>query len=111
MTIKAIIVGSLLIASSPGVAQTAPAPTNAAPSSAAAPVRYTTADTDIGTLMDDPASMAVLTKHFPEMFKSDQINQARSMTLKEIQAYSSDMLTDQALASTDADLAKLTPKK
>lgn len=110
MTIKTIIVCSLLTVAAPGLAQTPQAAATAAPS-AAAPTHYTTTDTDIGTLMDDPASMAVLTKHFPEMFKSDQINQARSMTLKEIQAYSSDMLTDQALASTDADLAKVTPKK
>ena len=39
-------------------AQTAPAP------AAAAPV-YTTADTDIGTLLDDPAAKAILDKHLP----------------------------------------------
>ena len=116
MTIKAIIASSLLIASAllvvaaPVAAQTAPA-ANPAPSAAAPPAHYTTAGTDLGTLMEDPASMAVLNKHIPEMFKSEQINQARSMTLKEVAAYAADTLTDQLLASIDADLAKLPPKK
>ena len=109
MTIKAIIVGSLLAVAAPVAAQTAPTATPAP--SAVAPTHYTTSDTDLGTLMDDPASMAVLNKHIPEMSKSEQINQARSMTLKEVSAYASDTLTDQLLASVDADLAKLPPKK
>ena len=110
VTIKAIIVGSLLAVAAPVAAQTAPAATPA-PSAAVAPTHYTTSDTDLGTLMEDPASMAVLNKHIPEMFKSEQINQARSMTLKEVSAYASDTLTDQLLASIDSDLAKLPAKK
>jgi hypothetical protein len=72
---------------------------------------YTTADTDIGTLLDDPAARAVLDKHIPGFSKRDQIDMARSMTLKGIQPYDSATITDKALADIDADLAKLPAKK
>jgi hypothetical protein len=110
MKLNAFIAGGLMMATAPAAAQTAPT-ADPAPSAAVASQHYTTAETDIGTLMDDPAAMAVLVKHFPEMFKSDQIEQARSMTLKEIQPYSSDVLSDAALASVDAELGKLPMKK
>ncbi|UVO53082.1 hypothetical protein [Sphingomonas sp. SUN039] len=83
-------------------AQTAPAPT--APAAKAA---YNTTDTDIGTLLDDPAAKAILEKHMPGFTANPQIDMARSMTLKAIQAYAADKITDEALAKIDADLAKL----
>lgn len=91
---------------SPGgaTAQTTPAP--AAP----APV-YSTDDTDIGTLLDDPAAKAILDKHIPGFSANPQIDLARSLTLKAVQQYASDKLTDEALAKVDADLAKLPVKK
>lgn len=78
----------------------------------AAPVRpiYTTANTDIGTLLDNPDARAVLDKHVPQLVANEQIALARSMTLKQIQSFASEILTDEALAKIDADLAKL-PKK
>jgi para-nitrobenzyl esterase len=72
---------------------------------------YTTADTDIGTLLDDPAARAVLDKHIPGFSSRDQIDMARSMTLKGIQQYDSATITDKALADIDSDLAKLPAKK
>jgi hypothetical protein len=89
-------------------AQTAatPAP-SAAP--AAAPA-YTTSETDIGTLLDDPAANAILDKHMPEFSANPQIDMARSMTLKAIQAYAADKITVEALDKIDADLAKLPVK-
>lgn len=83
-----------------GTAAQAPAATPAAP-------KYSTADTDIGTLIDNPATKAILEKHIPGMTASDQIDMARSMTLKAIQAYASDMITDERLAAIDAEFAKL----
>jgi para-nitrobenzyl esterase len=83
-----------------------------APAPAATPAAgYTTADTDVGTLLDDPAAKAVLARHLPALVASDQIDMARSMTLKAMQSYAPDMLTDKALADIDADLAKLPVKK
>jgi para-nitrobenzyl esterase len=86
------------------IAQTAPAAAPAAPA-------YTVADTDIGTLLDDPAAKAVLDKNIPGFSANPQIDMARSMTLKAVQAYAADKLTDEALAKVDADLAKLPVKK
>lgn len=83
------------------------------PQSAAAPASpaYTTAATDIGTLLDDPAAKAVLDKHAPQFTANSQIQMARSMTLRQIQSYASDVLTDEVLTKIDADLAKLPAKK
>lgn len=93
-------------------AQAAGTPTAAtAPNTSAATPRYTVEDTDIGTLLDDPEAKAILAKHLPDIVKSDQIDMARSMTLKVIQQYSADQVTDAKLAAIDADLAKLPPKK
>jgi len=79
--------------------------------SASAATGYTTADTDIGTLLDDPALKAIVDKYIPGLLSGDQISMARSMTLKAIQQYAPDKVTDGALASIDADFSKLPPKK
>jgi para-nitrobenzyl esterase len=72
---------------------------------------YTTSDTDIGTLLDDPAAKAVLEKVLPGFATNPQIEMARPMTMKSIQQYAADQLTDEKLAAVDAELAKLPPKK
>lgn len=93
------------VAAVPAIAD---APAGAAPAAAAPQkAKYTTADTDIGTLLDDPAAKAILAKHIPGLVDNDQIDMARSMTLRGIQNYSPDELTDERLAAIDADLAKL----
>lgn len=90
-------------------AQTAPAPAPA-PASDAAPA-YSSAGTDLGTLLDNPATKAVLEKHIPELISNDQIQMARSLTLKGLQQYAGEVLTDAKLAAIDADLAKVPAKK
>ena len=72
---------------------------------------YTTADTDIGTLLDDPAAKAVLQKHVPALIEGDRIDMARGLTLRAVQQYAPDRLSDQTLAAVDADLAKLPAKR
>jgi para-nitrobenzyl esterase len=84
-------------------AQTAPAPAPAAP----AKVKYTAEETDLGTLLDNPATKAIVEKHIPGMTTNDQVDMARGMSLKAIQQYAPDDVTDQRLAAIDADLAKL----
>ncbi|HEX7821715.1 MAG TPA: hypothetical protein VF463_13985 [Sphingobium sp.] len=88
------------------LAQAAPA----ASAAAAKATGYTVADTDIGTLLDDPASKAIIDKYVPGFSANPQIDMARSMTLKMVQQYSSDTLTDPALANIQNDLNKL-PRK
>lgn len=111
---------ALALASAMASAQTPPAdpapaatPAEVKPADTKAPAaaaHYTTADTEIGTLLDDPAAKAVLDKYIPEVTASDQINMARGMTLRGIQPFSADVLTDEKLAAIDTDLARLATK-
>ena len=68
---------------------------------------YTTAETPLGTLMDDPAAKAVLEAHIPALIANEQIQMARQITLKDIQGFAPDALSDETLAAIDADLAKI----
>jgi len=72
---------------------------------------YTTEETTIGELLDNPATKAVVAKYLPDVVSSDQIDMARGMTLRGIQQYSPDIITDDILTKIDADLAKLEPAK
>ena len=81
-----------------------------APLPAFAQATYSSSTTEIGALLDDPAAKAVLEKHVPGMTTNDQVDMARSMTLKDIQQYSPDQITDKVLAEVAAALAKLKPK-
>jgi hypothetical protein len=76
----------------------------------AADAAYSTEATDIGTLLDNPETKAVLVKHIPDMVADAQFEMARPMTLRAIQAYAADKLTDEKLAAIDADLAKIAAK-
>lgn len=100
----ALAAAFLATAAAPAVAS---APAAQAPAATPAAPKYSTEDTDIGTLIDNPATKAILEKHIPGMTTSDQIDMARAMTLKAIQQYASDMVTDERLAAIDADFAKL----
>lgn len=77
-------------------------------SEAAAPSpSYNSTDTEIGVLLDDPAAKAILEKIFPGMTTNPQIDMARGMTMKMIQQYNPDEITDAKLAKLDEELAKL----
>lgn len=94
------------------VAVAAPMALAAVPAGAEAPAApaaagFSVENTDLGTLLDDPGAKAVLMKHIPAMVSNDQISMARPMTLKQLQQYSGDSLTDEKLAAIQADLAKL----
>jgi para-nitrobenzyl esterase len=71
---------------------------------------YSVEDTDIGTMLDDPAAKAILDKHIPGFSKGDQIDMARGMTLKAIEPYAGDQVTDKVLADIQADLNALPAK-
>ena len=73
----------------------------------AAPAKYNSTDTELGVLLDNPAAKAIVEKHIPGMTTNDQVDMARAMTLKAVQQYSPDEVTDARLAAIDADLAKL----
>lgn len=101
----------LAIAAALAAAVAAPAyAADPAPAAAPAPA-YSTAGTDIGTLLDNPATKAVLDKHIPGFADNPQIEMARPMTLRQIQQFAGDQITDEALAKIDADLAAIKPAK
>jgi para-nitrobenzyl esterase len=81
----------------------APAP---APAQTAAPA-FSIEKTDIGTLLDTPATKAILDKHLPGFSSNPQVDMARSLTLKMLQQFSPENITDEKLAAIEADLSKL----
>lgn len=111
MRIASFALGLALIAAPAAVfAQAAPAAAVADPAKlpgAAQAAKFKTDQTTIGDILDNPAASAVVKKYLPEMLANDQINMARGMTLKSVQQYSADTVTDKVLASIDDDFAKL----
>lgn len=81
----------------------------AEPAPATAPAKYSS-ESDMGTLLDNPATRAVLEKYIAPMINNPQIDAARAMTLKQLQGYAADALPEETLAKIDADLAKIPAK-
>lgn len=104
---KTLIAFAAALALTPAIASAQAA----APAAAAAAAHYATDTTTIGEIMADPAAKAVVDKHVPGMLANDQIEMAKDMTLKQIQQYSPDNLSDKTLADIDAEFAKLPAKK
>ena len=74
------------------------------PSQATTPT-YSCATTDIGDLLDNPATKAVLVKWIPQVVGSPDIKKGRVYTLVAIAPYVPE-LTPDMLAKIDTDLAK-----
>ena len=101
--LRITLASALLAVSAPALAaDAAPAAPPAAPAA-----RYSTASTDIGTLVDTPVTKAVLDKALPGFSDNPQLSMARSMTMRQIQQFAPDQLTDQVLAKIDSELAAL----
>jgi para-nitrobenzyl esterase len=104
-----IMVGAtaLLAAALPSGFATASAQT----ATASQPGRYSVESTPVGKMLDDPAATAVLKKLIPTVYANPMFQQdGRSITLKEIQTYEPDALSDANLAKIQAELDKLPPK-
>jgi para-nitrobenzyl esterase len=99
--ISAALLGASLVAM-PAFAD-GPAPA-AAPAAAA---KFSVETTDLGTLMDNPATKAVLDKHLPGLTGNAQIQMARGLTLKALQQFAGDMITDAKLGDIQFDLDKI----
>jgi hypothetical protein len=107
-----VLAAALLCAAAAPVAALAQAPAaKAAPVATPAVPAYSVEDTDLGTILDDPAAKAILVKHLPSVANSDQIDMARSLTPKALQEYKADEITDKVLADMQADFDKLAAKK
>jgi len=77
-----------------------------APAAEAAP-KFSTTTSTIGDLIDNAATKAVLEKHMPALIGNPQMEMARGMTLKQIQGFAGDAMSDELLAKVDADLAAI----
>ncbi|MDD3799250.1 MAG: hypothetical protein PHE36_08750 [Novosphingobium sp.] len=96
------------VAAALAIGGTAAFATEAATPAVQAPApKYTTADTEIGTLLDDPAAKAIIDKYIPGMTDNEQIEMARFLTLRAIQPYAPDDVTEERLEKIDEELAKL----
>lgn len=69
---------------------------------------FSTAATPIGEILDNAEAKAVVEKHLPGFSSHPQIDMARSFTLKAVQGFQPEMITDELLAKIDADFAALT---
>ena len=85
----------------------APAPTATAAAAPAATTKFSTTETDLGTILDNPAAKAIVEKNIPGFTTNEQVDMARGMTLKDVQQYAADQVTDAKLAAIDAEFAKL----
>ena len=100
---RLVFASALLALSAPALAAD-PAPA-AAPAVPAA--KYSTVGTDIGTLVDNTATKAVLDRVLPGFTDNPQMDMARSMTMRQIQQFAADKLTDEVLTRIDIELAEV----
>lgn len=66
-----------------------------------------TSTVTIGEFIDNPKLKPILDKYLPGFSANEQVGMARGLTLRAIQSFSPDTLTDDALGKIDADVANL----
>ena len=102
---------SLVVATLAAGALTMMVPAVAAEAAAAPPARYSVSSTLVGKLLDDPAANAVLAKMIPTVYANEMFKTSgRELTLKDIQQYEPEALSDANLAKVQAELDKIPAK-
>jgi hypothetical protein len=102
VALAALGAGALPVLSAPAFAQAAPA---------AKPARYSVGETLVGKLLDDPAAAAVLQKLIPTVYANEMFQSAgRDLTLRAIQQYEPEALSDANLAKIQAEFDKIPAK-
>ncbi len=61
----------------------------------------------LGAILDNERAKAILEKHIPGATSHPQLQQAMSMTLKQVASYAQGQMTDETLHAIDEDLSKL----
>lgn len=90
----------LAIVAAPAAAQQAPAPAE----------HFSVQTTQVGVLLDNPATKAILERMIPTVYANEMFQtMGRSQTLKSIQQYEPVALSDAVLASIQAEFDKLAP--
>jgi hypothetical protein len=102
MTLLSLTGGSLALGAAPARAQGAPA---------AQPAHYSVQSTLVEKLLADPAAVEILKQLIPTVYANDQFQSAgRSLTLKDIQQYEPEALSDANLAKLQAAFDKIPAK-
>lgn len=103
---------SILTALMLAAAVASPTLSFAAPAAATAKTKagYKVDETDLGTLLDDPTSKAILLKYIPEVVNNPQIEMGRGMTLSQLQQYAGDQITNEKLAKIQAEFDAAKPR-
>ena len=102
---------SLVVATLAAGALTMMVPAVAAEAAAAPSARYSVSSTLVGKLLDDPAANAVLAKMIPTVYANEMFKTSgRELTLKDIQQYEPEALSDANLAKVQAELDKIPAK-
>lgn len=103
---KAMVVLLGVLVATPALAQTAAASSAPAAMPAPAAAKYTL-DTPIVQLVADPQAKAVLDADLPGLTTHEAFEMFKSMSLNEVVPMSQGKMTPEALAKTQADLAKI----
>lgn len=91
------------------VMQTTPAFAQGTP--AAKPAHYSVSTTLVEKLLADPAAVAILKELIPTVYANDQFQSAgRALTLKDIQQYEPEALSDENLAKIQAAFDRIPAK-
>jgi hypothetical protein len=64
-------------------------------------------NSNLGDLLDNDASKAILEKHLPGISSHPQIGMGRGFPLKMVAGFSGGLITSEALEKVDADLKTL----
>jgi len=86
-------------------------PALAAEAAATPAAHYSVSTTLVGKMLDDPAANALLKKMIPTVYANEMFQAAgRELTLKAIQQYEPDALSEENLAKIQAELNKIPAK-
>ena len=103
---RALILAALAAGSLPALITAATGAEAAAPAA-----HYSVSTTLVGKMLDDPAANAVLKKMIPTVYANEMFQtMGRDLTLKAIQQYEPDALSDANLAKLQAELDKIPAK-
>ncbi len=112
-TFRSLILAALAVGATPTlVAPVLAGEAPAAPAAPAAPsAHYSVTATTVGKMLDDPAANALLKKLIPTVYANEMFQtMGRDLTLKDIQQYEGEALSDANLEKIQAELNKIPAK-
>ena len=98
MKLTAFAIIAALTLATPGIAQTAPS---------VEPTATRLIDSSIESLVANPATKAVVDANFPGIEAHPAYEQFKGMSLVQVQPFSNGVITDEAIAKANAELAAI----